>query len=162
VREIRTGEEATRALRQLARPAGRAAQGKPLLRARILRLMAMIGERWRVQITEPALPSCLSEVAAAVAVSFEPCACRGGRRSCTTRLVWVTHRCAYEIAGGCPTAADLHGARCGTVLNAAVTLNGLYPVPGMAKLNTAGASACRASIWRAQRNPHHGPAARSS
>ncbi|HPB10154.1 MAG TPA: L-fucokinase [Kiritimatiellia bacterium] len=136
--EIRTGEEATRALRQLAGLLDGAAQGKPLLRARILRLMAMIGETLAGQITEPALPSCLSEVAAAVAVSFEPC--RLPRRAAILhdQVVWVTTPVRIDFAGGWSDTPPICTERGGTVLNAAVTLNGLYPVQVMAKLNTAG------------------------
>jgi len=136
--EIRTGEEAARALRQLAGLLDGAALGKPLLRARILRLMAMISEAFDTQIAVHALPSCLSEVAAAVAVSFEPC--RLPRRAAILhdQVVWVTTPVRIDFAGGWSDTPPICTERGGTVLNAAVTLNGLYPVQVMAKLNTAG------------------------
>ncbi len=136
--EIRTGEEATRALRQLAGLLDGAALGKPLLRARILRLMAMIGETLAGQIAAPALPSYLSEVAAAVAVSFEPCRLPRPAAILHDQVVWVTTPVRIDFAGGWSDTPPICTERGGTVLNAAVTLNGLYPVQVMAKLNTAG------------------------
>ena len=47
---------------------------------------------------------------------------------------WIS----LSFAGGWSDTPPICTERGGTVLNAAVTLNGLYPVQVMAKLNTAG------------------------
>ncbi len=136
--EIHTAEEAMCALRQLADLLDGAARGEPLLRARILRLMTMISEAFAGQITAPVLPSYLSEVAASVAVRFEPCRQPRPAAILHDQVVWVTTPVRIDFAGGWSDTPPICTERGGTVLNAAVTLNGLYPIQVMAKLNTVG------------------------
>ena len=157
--EIRSQAEAAVALRQLALLLDGAALAKPLLRARVLRLMAMVqeGERQRtedggrktgkrIQLPASGLRPRVSEpqaaafaaVAEAVAVSFEPCCKPRPAAILHDQVVWVTTPVRIDFAGGWSDTPPICTERGGTVLNAAVTLNGLYPIQVMAKLNTHG------------------------
>jgi fucokinase len=164
--EIRSRAEALMVLRQLAVLLEGEALAKPLLRARVLRLMAMVqeGERQRTEdggqrtedggrkkgkrIQLPASALCpqisdpqagaFAAVAEAVAVSFEPCGKPRPAAILHDQVVWVTTPVRIDFAGGWSDTPPICTERGGTVLNAAVTLNGLYPVQVMAKLNTQG------------------------
>ena len=185
--EIRSRDEAVLVLRQLAALLEGEALARPLLRARVLRLMAMIQAEDGRQRTEdgrqrmedgrqrtedggqraedggqraarrgakktaagsPAsglcpLPSdpqagAFAAVAEAVAVSFEPCGQPRPAAILHDQVVWVTTPVRIDFAGGWSDTPPICTERGGTVLNAAVTLNGLYPVQVMAKLNTHG------------------------
>jgi len=161
--EIRSEGEASLVLRQLATLLEGEALDRPLLRARVLRLMAMIRERvegggrkteagsrgparGRTSLSGPqtlALGSdpqaeAFAAVAEAVAVSFEPCGTPRPAAILHDQVVWVTTPVRIDFAGGWSDTPPICTERGGTVLNAAVTLNGLYPVQVMAKLNTNG------------------------
>jgi fucokinase len=141
--EIRSQEEAVSALRQLAVLLNGEALAKPLLRARVLRLMAMIQGNVGVRSeelgakTDPQAAA-FAAVAEAVAVSFEPSSQPRPASILHDQVVWVTTPVRIDFAGGWSDTPPICTERGGTVLNAAVTLNGLYPVQVMAKLNTHG------------------------
>lgn len=156
--EIRNRDESARVVRQLAALLEGEALDKPLLRARVLRLMAMIGQRdggrktedgWRKRpargeaagrrspVVDPQAAA-FAAVAEAVAVSFEPCGQPRAAAILHDQVVWVTTPVRIDFAGGWSDTPPICTERGGAVLNAAVTLNGLYPVQVMAKLNTAG------------------------
>jgi galactokinase/mevalonate kinase-like predicted kinase len=167
--EIQTQDEAALVLRQLARLLEGEALARPLLRARVLRLMAMIQARdqrsevggrrpedrdWRAargtRKERAAPPSALrppisdpqaaafAAVSEAVAVSFEPAGTPRPAAILHDQVVWVTTPVRIDFAGGWSDTPPICTEQGGTVLNAAVTLNGLYPVQVMAKLNSAG------------------------
>ena len=159
--EIQTRDEAALVLRQLALLLEGVALDKPLLRARVLRLMAMIqngdlrseaGNRSSERKTKKAdsptsdLRSLTSDpqtaafaaVSEAVAVSFEPAGKPRPAAILHDQVVWVTTPVRIDFAGGWSDTPPICAEQGGTVLNAAVTLNGLYPIQVMAKLNTAG------------------------
>ncbi len=157
--EIRCGDEAALVLRQLAYLLEGEALGKPLLRARVLRLMAMIqeigGQRseagvqksasgvrrptsdLRPPITDPQAAA-FAAVAEAVAMSDAPADRPRPAAILHDQVVWVTTPVRIDFAGGWSDTPPICTEQGGTVLNAAVTLNGLYPVQVMAKLNAAG------------------------
>lgn len=54
------------------------------------------------------------------------------------QVVWVTTPVRIDLAGGWSDTPPICAERGGAVLNAAVTLNGQYPVQAMAKLNEEG------------------------
>jgi len=139
---IRNADEAGLALRQLEALLTGEALGKPLLRARVLRLMAMIREK---TVGAP-LCGCVPDpqaqafeaVAEAVAVSFETADQPRPAAILHDQVVWVTTPVRIDFAGGWSDTPPVCTELGGTVLNAAVTLNGLYPVQVMAKLNAHG------------------------
>lgn len=55
------------------------------------------------------------------------------------QVVWVTTPVRMDLAGGWTDTPPINQEHGGCVVNAAVTLNGQYPVQVMAKLNTVGA-----------------------
>ena len=159
---IRNADEAGLALRQLSALLTGEALGRPLLRARVLRLMAMIqgqtedggrkadnslGPRtsdlrpptsvFGPQVSDPQAQA-FAAVAEAVAVSFEPYGQPRAAAILHDQVVWVTTPVRIDFAGGWSDTPPICAELGGTVLNAAVTLNGLYPVQVMAKLNTHG------------------------
>ncbi len=139
--EIRSKDEAALVLRQLAMLLEGEAFGKPLLRARVLRLMAMVREKVGADLCVcPSDPQAdaFAAVAEAVAVSFEPCGKPRPAAILHDQVVWVTTPVRIDFAGGWSDTPPICTERGGTVLNAAVTLNGLYPIQVMAKLNTQG------------------------
>jgi len=77
-------------------------------------------------------------VAEAVAVSFEQADRPRPAAILHDQVVWVTTPVRIDFAGGWSDTPPICTELGGTVLNAAVTLNGLYPVQVMAKLNTQG------------------------
>ncbi len=155
--EIRSSAEAALVLRQLAALLDGEALAKPLLRARVLRLMAMIqaiqlkssgpdGAGHSMEGRPPRRPmnaeesqaAAFAAVAEAVAVSFEPCGKPRPAAILHDQVVWVTTPVRIDFAGGWSDTPPICTERGGTVLNAAVTLNGLYPIQVIAKLNTHG------------------------
>ncbi len=159
--EIQTPDEAALVLRQLALLLEGVAFDKPLLRARVLRLAAMIqngkqkpegGSRKSERGTKIAeLPisdlrsltsdpqaAAFAAVSEAVAVSFEPADKPRPAAILHDQVVWVTTPVRIDFAGGWSDTPPICTEQGGTVLNAAVTLNGLYPIQVIAKLNTSG------------------------
>jgi fucokinase len=138
--ELRSPDEAALVLRQLAALLEGEALAKPLLRARVLRLMSMVQAACPcpcVPVREPQAAA-FAAVAEAVAVSFEPCGKPRKAAILHDQVVWVTTPVRIDFAGGWSDTPPICTEQGGTVLNAAVTLNGLYPVQVMAKLNTHG------------------------
>lgn len=143
--EIKTEDEAVQLLNQLAVLAMDEAAEKPLLRARILRLMAMIQaglghKKKRNEFTpaEALQKQALEAVAESVAISFEPVTRARPAAILHDQVVWTTTPVRIDFAGGWSDTPPICSEHGGTVLNAAVTLNGLYPIQVMAKLNTEG------------------------
>ena len=115
------------------------------LRARILRLAAMIGGRFnlpspvlrRLGCAAPAelMQACFKAVSEAVARQVALPNRPVPAAILPDQVVWVTTPVRIDFAGGWsdtpPICTDIGGA----VVNAAVTLNGQYPVQVMAKLN---------------------------
>ena len=71
-------------------------------------------------------------------MSFEPVGKPRPAAILHDQVVWVTTPVRIDFAGGWSDTPPICTEQGGTVLNAAVTLNGLYPIQVMAKLNTAG------------------------
>ena len=140
--EIRSRDEAALVLRQLVALLEGEVLNRPLLRARVLRLMAMIqpGGVGATPCSCPPEPQkeAFTSVAEAVAVSFESCGKPRPAAILHDQVVWVTTPVRIDFAGGWSDTPPICTERGGTVLNAAVTLNGLYPVQVMAKLNASG------------------------
>ena len=139
--EIRSQDEAALVLRELVALLEGEALRKPLLRARVLRLMAMILEKGIAShsfgVKTPQADA-FAAVAEAVAMSFEPCVKPRPAAILHDQVVWVTTPVRIDFAGGWSDTPPICTEVGGTVLNAAVTLNGLYPIQVMAKLNTRG------------------------
>ncbi len=141
--EIQTQDEAALVLRQLALLLEGEALAQPLLRARVLRLTAMIQEKLGVRSEELGVKTnphaaAFAAVSEAVAVSFEPADTPRAAAILHDQVVWVTTPVRIDFAGGWSDTPPICTEQGGTVLNAAVTLNGLYPVQVMAKLNSDG------------------------
>jgi len=146
--EIQSRAEAERVLRQLADLIASSAAACHLLRARILKLAAMILQRWPgaggdevlpgVRDAESAVKAAFSEVSRSVAVSYVPVKGFNKAAILHDQVVWVTTPVRIDFGGGWSDTPPICTEQGGTVLNAAITLNGLYPVQVMAKLNTLG------------------------
>jgi len=143
--EVKTAEEALQVLRQLSGLLMDQAATKPLLRARILRLMSMLQaaqgqlkEQAAFATAETFQREAFKAVADSVAISFEPARKARPAAILHDQVVWVTTPVRIDFAGGWSDTPPICSEQGGTVLNAAVTLNGLYPIQVMAKLNTEG------------------------
>lgn len=143
--EIKTAQEALQLLRQLSTLLMDQAARKPLLRARILRLMAMIqtvhGHKGKPNEFGSAAvlqKEAFEAVAESVAISFTTPVKARPAAILHDQVVWVTTPVRIDFAGGWSDTPPICSEHGGTVLNAAVTLNGLYPIQVMAKLNTEG------------------------
>ena len=166
--EIQTPDEAALVLRQFALLLEGVALDKPLLRARVLRLAAMIqngAQRPEIgsrksdretrksdyltsalrppiadlrSLTSDPQTAAFSAVSEAVAVSFESADQPRPAAILHDQVVWVTTPVRIDFAGGWSDTPPICTEQGGTVLNAAVTLNGLYPIQVIAKLNTSG------------------------
>jgi len=152
--EIRTPDEAERVLSQLVGLLERQGRERPLFRARVLRLMAMIQQSEVMRkrpgsgrecsrssfgspIPDPQAAA-FAAVAESVALSFETPRKPRPAAILHDQVVWVTTPVRIDFAGGWSDTPPICTEQGGAVLNAAVTLNGLYPVQVMAKLNAAG------------------------
>lgn len=122
---------------------------RPLLRARVLRLVAMIQaqNQWdaltaaELEILGVPLESqaaAFEAVAESVALSFVPQAQPRPAAILHDQVVWVTTPVRIDFAGGWSDTPPICSERGGAVLNAAVLLNGQYPIQVMAKLNNCG------------------------
>lgn len=143
VGQLHGAAEATAAFDQVI-SAG-AASPAPLFKARALEIargIAAVHPLSRSILTRhgfanrPAIgKAVLEEVADALARTVGVCECPGPAAILHDQVVWVTTPVRLDFAGGwsdTPPFCIEHG---GTVLNAAITLNGQYPVQVMAKLN---------------------------
>lgn len=138
--DIQNRREADAALRRLSALLGKDALRKPLLRARVLRMMAMIQDKFTPggKKGQEHLVKAFAAVAEAVATSFEPAGQPRPAAILHDQVVWVTTPVRMDFDGGWSDTPPICTERGGAVLNAAVTLNGLYPIQVMAKLNTRG------------------------
>ena len=76
------------------------------------------------------------EVARAVAMAFEPASEPRPAAIAHDQVVWVTTPARLDFGGGWSDTPPISIELGGTVVNAAVTLNGQYPIQVVAKLNT--------------------------
>ncbi len=145
--EIQSQAEAERVLRQLAELIISAGAAGHLLRARVFRAAAMILQRWPqsgcevmpgVKDAESGLKAAFAEVSRSVALSYIPVQGFNKAAILHDQVVWVTTPVRIDFGGGWSDTPPICTEQGGTVLNAAITLNGLYPVQVMAKLNTLG------------------------
>lgn len=120
----------------------------PLFKARLLRLAEALAEAYRIR---PALckqllgttPANLKQaafdaVAQSVAQSFDAPTTPKRAAILQDQVVWVTTPVRMDFSGGWSDTPPISIELGGTVLNAAITLNGQYPVQVMAKLNPDG------------------------
>lgn len=136
---IQTIEEARHTEQQLANLLTREALGQPLLAARVLRLMALVRTAWpKLGDAQHTLRQAFDVVAESVAMSFEPIIEPQPAAILHDQVVWVTTPVRIDFAGGWSDTPPICTELGGTVLNAAVTLNGMAPIQVMAKLNTVG------------------------
>jgi galactokinase/mevalonate kinase-like predicted kinase len=163
---IHSPTEARDAIRQLALALRR--QPGPLFRARLLRLAEAIATTFNLPAstvrshlghgTAPTLQQgALAAVAEAVAQAYEP-PCRPTPAGILhDQVVWVTTPVRLDFAGGWSDTPPISTELGGSVVNAAITLNGQYPVQVMAKLNPEGVIRL-ASIDLSQRITFHSTA----
>ena len=136
---IRTADEARQTEKALSDLLSNEARDNPLLRARILRLLTLIRERWAgAEAAQESRARTFAAVAEAVAFHFKLPAAPRPAAILHDQVVWATTPVRIDFAGGWSDTPPICTEQGGTVLNAAVTLNGLYPIQVMAKLNTAG------------------------
>lgn len=135
--KIRTEADAAYATRRLTSLLKTAVS--PLFKARVLTLRKAIRLR-QAGNTEslPYSPEAAAAVAQAVANDFEPVQEPRAAAILQDQVVWVTSPARIDFGGGWTDTPPICTERGGTVLNAAVTLNGQYPIQAIAKLNTLG------------------------
>lgn len=144
---IGSKDEARVVLTQLAGAMAR--RPDSLFRARMLRLGEAIVERHRIQpsfcreqlgYSSPAtlMQGAFSAVADAVARSVPLVQAPRPAVILPDQVVWVTTPVRLDFAGGWSDTPPISTELGGTVVNAAITLNGQYPVQVMAKLNQEG------------------------
>lgn len=143
VEQIRTREEATRAVLQI----GKAVAGStdPLFKARAFQLAAMIATKRKPTAAALRAVGCRHEkdLRTGVFDAVRESVYRGGGAATVSgeaaiehdQVVWVTTPVRIDFAGGWSDTPPICSESGGAVLNAAVTLNGQYPVQVMAKLN---------------------------
>ena len=144
---IGSREEAREALTHLAEAIAR--RPDSLFRARMLRWGEAISARHRVQpafcreklgYSSPAtlMQGAFSAVSDAVARSVPLAHTPRPAVILPDQVVWVTTPVRLDFAGGWSDTPPISTELGGTVVNAAITLNGQYPVQVMAKLNQEG------------------------
>lgn len=131
-RDRREADEAIRGIEAAARTAA------PLSQARLFRAAAMIRERFPARArTTPRRLNRAAFAAVARAVSSElplPARARPARIQ-PDQVVWVTTPVRIDLAGGWTDTPPVCHELGGAVVNAAITLNGQYPVQVMARLS---------------------------
>jgi galactokinase/mevalonate kinase-like predicted kinase len=144
---IQSASQAKEALVQLAVALGR--RRDPIFRARVLRLAECITTKIRLPstfcaqmlgFTTPAAmrQGAFDAVAESVAQSMESPRHPTPAAILHDQVVWVTTPVRMDFAGGWSDTPPISNELGGTVVNAAITLNGQYPVQVMAKLNQEG------------------------
>ncbi|MFO7937802.1 MAG: L-fucokinase [Kiritimatiellia bacterium] len=142
--DIRSREDAKCVLRQLADLIESATPGEYLFKARVLKTASMIYRLWpdagcavcsQVADSEAAVKAAFQQISHCVALNYQPPDFKGKAAILHDQVVWVTTPVRIDFAGGWSDTPPVCTERGGTVLNAAITLNGLYPVQVMAKLN---------------------------
>ena len=136
VRAVQSTADARTVVGQLAE----AARGRPdpLFAARLDRL----GELVLAERPVPGLSAAryraaaFESVAKAVAMAFEPEPEPRAAAIAHDQVVWTTTPVRLDFAGGWSDTPPISIELGGTVVNAAVTLNGQYPIQVVAKLNT--------------------------
>jgi len=145
--EIHCRSDAESVLRQIAELIGSLEKNSHLLRARVLRLAAMILKSWPgagsesvagLSDTESGLKAVFNEVSKSVALNYVPKTGFNKAAILHDQVVWVTTPVRIDFGGGWSDTPPICTELGGTVLNAAITLNGQYPVQVMAKLNMSG------------------------
>jgi len=144
---IKSPADARDALEQLALALQR--RPDPLFRARLLQLAATIVEKVKVppsfcrQTVAYATPSTMRQgafdaVAESVAQSFDVPLVPKPAAILHDQVVWVTTPVRIDFSGGWSDTPPISIELGGNVMNAAITLNGQYPIQVMAKLNYDG------------------------
>ncbi|MEI8122633.1 MAG: hypothetical protein WCI20_11310 [bacterium] len=144
---IKSPAEARVALEQLALAMQR--RPDPLFRARILRLAEAILEKVKLppsfcrKTVKYATASAMRQgafdaVSESVAQSFHLPLSPKSAAILQDQVVWVTTPVRLDFAGGWSDTPPISTELGGNVINAAITLNGQYPVQVMAKLNPDG------------------------
>ncbi|MDA3925014.1 MAG: hypothetical protein PF904_09985 [Kiritimatiellae bacterium] len=145
--EIQSKADAERVLRQIANLIATLSESSYLLRGRVLRLASMILKRWPKVgcegipgVTDAASgeKAAFAEVSKSVALNYTPFSGLNKAAILHDQVVWVTTPVRIDFSGGWSDTPPICTELGGTVLNAAITLNGLYPIQVMAKLNTRG------------------------
>ena len=122
-------------IKALSTPARRS----PLERARALAVAARLAATTRGEAEERRLRGqALAAVGEAVAAELRLPERKPVAAIRPDETVWTSAPARIDLAGGWSDTPPICTEQGGTVLNAAVTLNGLYPVQVMAKLNAAG------------------------
>ncbi len=143
VRQVRTAAEAGAALSQTLRAC--AASPAPLFKARALEIARRIAETRRVSrsvlgnhgfadrrsLGKAVLEQVADALSRTVALPARP----GPAAILHDQVVWATTPVRLDFSGGWSDTPPFCIERGGTVLNAAITLNGQYPVQVVAKLN---------------------------
>jgi galactokinase/mevalonate kinase-like predicted kinase len=113
----------------------------PLFRARLFRLGELVLSRRPVPGVSAAgfRAAAFDAVAESVATSFATAEKPRTAVIQHDQVVWVTTPVRLDFSGGWSDTPPISTEVGGAVVNAAVTLNGQYPVQVMAKLNTEGA-----------------------
>ncbi len=144
-RDIRSGRDAHGVLGQLAAVLESCGGEQPLFKARVLKLASLIYNRWPdagIEVcpgiggADSASAAAFGEISRSVARSYTPRRVSAPAAILHDQVVWVTTPVRIDFAGGWSDTPPICTELGGMVLNAAVTLNGLYPVQVMAKLNT--------------------------
>ncbi len=143
--DIRSREDARSVLRQISDLIATSEAHQHLFRARIYKLAAMIYQQWPktgvAVAREAADEKCccaafFREISNSIARAYNPETITAPAAILHDQVVWVTTPVRIDFAGGWSDTPPICTERGGLVLNAAVTLNGLYPIQVMAKLNT--------------------------
>lgn len=132
--DIQTEEDRQLALQHLAMDLQR--ETDPLVQARMARMIAHITTD--TEEAEQRQKEALEAVSRAVSQQFRFAETPTAAKIKQDQVVWVTSPIRIDFAGGWSDTPPICTERGGRVLNAAVKLNGLYPIQVMAKLNQRG------------------------
>lgn len=137
--QLQDGKEAAQAVKQVLALMSR--HREPLLEARLLKLLDVVVARFpKVADLLPASlnpPIRAAFVSVAQAVELQIPARQEPRPAAILhdQACWVTTPARLDFAGGWSDTPPICTERGGTVINAAITLNGQYPIQVMAKLS---------------------------
>lgn len=137
--EVNSAAEAGQLVARLRHAAQTAERGRrPLLQARLLRAAAVVRERVPMRGPDNANRlnrEAFAAVARAVASELPEPQPPGPARIKPDQVVWVTTPVRIDFAGGWSDTPPICHELGGSVVNAAITLNGQYPVQVMARLS---------------------------
>ncbi|MCC6676731.1 MAG: hypothetical protein IT436_06265 [Phycisphaerales bacterium] len=137
--DVRTPAEAREAVARISAAADAESRaGRSLEQARLLRAAAVIRDRFPVrgQTTPHQINrAAFGAVARAVASDLPFPARARPARILADQVIWVTTPVRFDLAGGWSDTPPICQELGGAVVNAAITLNGQYPVQVMARLS---------------------------